>query len=93
MTRLVRRVTNEGYQYYDWNVSSGDAGGANTAWQVYSNVISGVQHQNISIVLQHDIKSFSVDATEDIIKWGLSNGYSFRRLTPDGPTVHHGVNN
>lgn len=93
MSRLVKRITAEGYQYYDWNVTSGDAGEVHSSWQVYNNVISGVQRQKISIVLQHDTKGFSVDAVDDIIKWGLSNGYSFRKLTPGGPTVHHGVNN
>lgn len=93
MTRLVSRVAAEGYKYYDWNVSSGDAGEVHTTWQVYNNVVEGVRRQDVSIVLQHDTMGFSVDAVENIIKWGISNGYSFKRLTPDGPTVHHDVNN
>ncbi len=45
---------------------------ANTASQVICNVINGIKGRNISIVLQHDIKKFSVDAVEEIIQWGLS---------------------
>lgn len=93
MTRLVNRLTTEGYQYYDWNVSSGDAGETTSSWKVYNNVISGVRNQNMSIVLQHDSKGYSVDATENIIKWCLSHGYTLKSLTPDGPTVHHPIHN
>ena len=46
-----------------------------------------------SVVLQHDTQSFSVDAVERIIAWGLCNGYTFKALTHDSPTCHHGVIN
>lgn len=93
MTRLTQAVEEHGFQYFDWNVSSGDAGGAKTREKVYQNVISGIQKRNVSIVLQHDTKGFSVKAVEDIIIWGLENGYTFLPLTPNSPTAHHGVNN
>ena len=41
----------------------------------------------------HDIKSYTVDAIEDIIKWGLDNGYTFKVLTSSSPTFHHRVQN
>jgi len=93
MTRLTKKLTEMGYQYFDWNVSSGDAGGAKTAEQVYNNVVSGIGNRNASVVLQHDIKGFSVDAVEKILVWGICNGYSFQPLTFDSPTFHHGVRN
>ena len=34
-----------------------------------------------------------VAAVEQIIIWGLSNGYTFLPLTPGSPTAHHGLNN
>ena len=55
--------------------------------------ISGVRGKKYSVVLQHDIKGFSVDAVERIIVWGLENGYTFLPLTADSPTVHHKVKN
>lgn len=93
MTRLCRIVGDMGYQFFDWNVDSGDASGAKTAKEVSDHVISAVQKQDISIVLQHDVKSFSVDAVETIIQWGLANGYTFLPLSPDSPCIHHGINN
>ncbi len=93
MTALTKDVTDQGYQYYDWNVSSGDAGGTTSTDTVFQNVINGVQGHNVSVVLQHDIKSFSVNAVEKIIVWGLANGYTFLPLDPSSPTMHHSVNN
>lgn len=93
MTRLSQAVTDMGYQYFDWNVSSGDAGETTDTEQVFQNVIAGVQEHNTSIVLQHDIKGFSVAAVEKIIVWGLANGYTFLPLSPDSPKAHHGINN
>ena len=93
MTRLTDAVTSMGYQYFDWNVLSGDAGETTSTEQVVKNVIDGISSHNVSIVLQHDIKGFSVAAVDEIITWGLSNGYTFLPLTPSSPTAHHGINN
>ncbi len=93
MSRLTKSVQDMGFQYFDWNVDSNDAGGAKTAKKVYENVINGVQNRGVSIVLQHDTKGYSVDAVEKIIQWGLENGYTFLPLKSSSPTAHHGVNN
>ena len=93
MTELTAAVEAQGFQYFDWNVDSNDAGGAKTSEEVYNNVIKGVKGRKYSIVLQHDIHGFSVDAVDDIIEWGLANGYTFEALTPSSPTAHHKVNN
>jgi len=93
MTRLTKAVEEKGFQYFDWNVDSKDAGGAKTADEVYQNVINGCRSRSASVVLQHDIHGYSVDAVERIIQWGLANGYTFEALTPDSPTAHHPVNN
>ena len=93
MTRLTKLVEDAGFVYFDWNVDSMDAGGAKTAKKVYENVINGVSGKKNSVVLMHDIKSYTVDAIEKIIIWGLDNGYTFLPLTEDSPTCHHRVNN
>ena len=98
MTQLTKAVQDQGFQYFDWNVSSGDAGGvkgtkAEKTAQVVTNVIKGVSGKQYAVVLQHDIHDFSVDAVERILIWGLQNGYTFEALTPNSPTCHHPVNN
>jgi len=93
MTTLTEAVQDAGFQYFDWNVDSNDAGGALRSVTVANNVTYNVQNQRISIVLQHDIHDFSVEAVEDIIIWGKNHGYKFLPLTPDSPGMHHGVLN
>ena len=85
MTQLVESLSYHGYLYSDWNVDSQDAGGATTAKQVAQNVIKGIQKHSVSNVLQHDIKSYSVEAVDEIIFWGLENGYTFLPMTTNSP--------
>ncbi len=93
MTKLSESLAYRGYLYCDWNVSSSDAGGADTKEEVAANVISGIKGKKVSIVLQHDTKKYSVEAVEEIIVWGLANGYTFLPMTENTPMVHHRVNN
>ena len=92
MSRLTKTMTEMGYYYFDWNVSSGDAGSTEDSDKVFWNVVNGCT-TNISVVLQHDIKGFSVDAVERIINWGLNNGYQFLPLEESSYGAHHRVNN
>ena len=93
MTRLSRAMNDMGYQFYDWNVYSGDAGDTTRVEQIASNIKEGCAQQKVSVVLQHDIKNYSVSAVESVLQWGRDNGYSFKPLQLDSPTAHHGVNN
>ncbi len=93
MSALANEVEKRGYTYFDWNISSGDAGGANSSDAVYYNVVERLVDGGSSVILQHDIKGFSVDAVEGIIKYGLDHGFVFERLTKDSFTAHHGINN
>ena len=93
MTDLTRIVEEKGYLYYDWNVDSCDAGDAKTAEEVYWNVIQSCSSRTSSVVLLHDIRSYTVDAIEDILIWGQGNGYVFEALTTNTPVVHHTIQN
>ena len=94
MTRLVQLVEEKGFRYFDWNVSSQDAGGVTHGWvEVAYNVIEGVSRRSTSVVLMHDSNGMCIRATERIIQWGLANGYTFYALTYGGPGCHHGVRN
>jgi peptidoglycan/xylan/chitin deacetylase (PgdA/CDA1 family) len=92
MTQLVNDLEKDGYVYFDWNVVSGDTDGARTREEVARNATSTLKN-DYSIVLQHDTKGFSIDAVEDIIKYGIENGYTFLALDEKSPTAHHKVNN
>ncbi len=93
MTRLAKALETMGYQYFDWNITSGDAGETTSTEQVYSNIVEGCLEQEPAVVLQHDIKDFSVAAVERVIVWALNNGYTFAALEPNSPTTHHKIAN
>jgi len=93
ITRITEMMKEKGFRIFDWNVDSKDAGGAKTAQEVYENVIAGVQKNDFSVVLQHDIKSYSVEAVEKILQWGLANGYTFEALNENSPECEHEIAN
>ena len=93
MSTLTEAVQDAGFQYFDWNVDSNDAGGARTWQEVYENVTEGCRGQKVSVVLQHDIHPFSVEAVESIILWGRDRGYDFQPLTRNSFGAHHTVLN
>lgn len=89
MSRLIKTVESLGFQYFDWNVDSDDAGSASTWQEVYQNVIDGVKQKDYSVVLMHDTRNYTIEAVEKIIQWGLDNGYTFQALEPSSPACHH----
>ena len=93
MTRLTQAMTDMGYQYFDWNVVSGDAGETKKTKKIIENIEEGCKEHTVSVILQHDIKDYSVAAVEPVIQWGLANGYTFRALQLDSPSMHHSLNN
>ena len=95
MTKLTQSIQEKGFTYFDWNIDSKDAGGAKTTGEVAQNVINGINKSKRKhlIVLQHDIKGYSVEAVDQIIQWCLANGCTFKALTQSSPVCHHNVNN
>ncbi|MGI5976602.1 MAG: polysaccharide deacetylase family protein [Candidatus Limivicinus sp.] len=93
VSRLSAQLEAMGYRYFDWNVCSGDAGETTNTDTVISNIIGPCSKKNCAVVLQHDIKGFSVDAVESVLRWGKDNGYSFRALDLSSPGMHHSIAN
>ena len=97
MGTLPKLMLDNGYLYYDWNVDSTDATTKNAkdTQAIYSNVTSGLKQGRINVVLMHDIssKTATSEALDDIIKFGIDNGYSFAAITEDTPLVCHNATN
>ena len=92
MSILTEEAGAKGWKYFDWNLDSGDAGGARDENTVYERVVSGLRAGD-NVVLQHDVKDYSVAAVERIIRYGQENGYIFLPLDMSSFDAHHGVNN
>ena len=93
MSYLTNEVVNRGFKYYDWNVSSGDAGSTTEASGVYNNVVSSLRKDRVNMVLMHDIKTYTRDALRDIIRYGKNNGYTFEKITMGTEMITQRVNN
>ncbi len=93
VTRMSETRTAMGFRYFDWNVDSGDASGISDGGTVLRNITEGCRGRRASLVLQHDIKSFSVGIVRDVIAWGRENGYCFLPLGPDSPAAKRRIAN
>ncbi|MBE6006078.1 MAG: DUF5011 domain-containing protein [Sarcina sp.] len=89
MQTLVNQTQKKGFQYFDWNVSSGDGAAEGDSAMVISRITSGISGFDESVVLCHDTKEYTVNAMEYLIPWLLDNGYTIRPLTRDSEPAHH----
>lgn len=94
MSRLVDEVQARGFQYYDWNVSSGDGADHSTEEIVNFSTVEAPEYDNI-MLLMHDstTKQSSVDALPAIIEYWQAKGYTFEAIDRNSIVEHHGVNN
>ncbi|MBO5138550.1 MAG: polysaccharide deacetylase family protein [Bacilli bacterium] len=93
MTYLTQEVLNRGFKYYDWNLSSGDAGEVNDSDGVYNTVVNKLSHDRVNMILMHDIKSYTRDALQRIIRYAKENGYTFDVIDNNTEMVRQRVNN
>ena len=95
MSTLARETLKRGYRYFDWNVSSGDAGGATSSEAVYSNVTDGLKPTRSNVVLMHDFSNNekTIGALSDIIDYGFANGYTYDKISDKTPMVTQNVQN
>lgn len=95
MTKLTGKLDGWGYHYFDWNVSSGDAGGAKSAEDVYRNFKKEITAHKTGVVLMHDFykNDKTIDALDRVIQYGKKKGYTFLPLTASTEEVHHAVSN
>ncbi len=87
--QLVYKVYEKGYQYFDWNVSSGDAAGTKVPSTIAANVINGAKGKDSICVLMHDLHKETAQALPAIIDGLRAQGFVFLPLTVDNYGYHH----
>jgi len=95
MTLLSKEMLGRNFTYYDWNISSGDAGGTKTSQGMYNNVTRNLSKKRGNMVLMHDFYSNKkvLDALPRIIKYGKKNGYTFSSINEYTPMYAQHINN
>ncbi len=93
MSRITNEVLNRGYRYYDWNISSGDAGETRDPNQVYANVVNNLRRDRANMILMHDIKPYTRDALRKIIRYCKDNGYRMEKIDMNTEMIRQKVNN
>lgn len=96
MTALTKEVEARGYNYFDWNVDSGDADDTTVDKDVIvSNIKNRTHSYKRVFILMHDAKSktTTVEALPEIIEYLQSRGYTILPITDSTEPLHHKVNN
>jgi len=93
MSALVNELPAAGYQYYDWNASTGD-GSEHTADELYGYACEFDDLENV-VLLCHDssTKQSTVEALPRIIEHYQDLGYTFEAIDRSSMVPHHGVSN
>ncbi len=94
MTLLTRSIREKGIQYFDWNLSSGDAG-KHDAEFITNYVLKQLGSRANYVVLMHDSSGHesTLEALRNILTYAKQEGYSFGALNVNSHPAHHGVKN
>jgi peptidoglycan-N-acetylglucosamine deacetylase len=95
MTTLTQMVLDEGFHYFDWNISSGDGNAKTTTAQMIYNVTTNCKPNRNNVVLMHDSTNHdkTVAALRPILDYLISIDAEFLPITMNTPQIHHHVNN
>lgn len=95
MKRLVKKVVDEGYQYYDWTCVNGDGENVKTVNGLIKMAKQETGDLEDIMFLMHDGSSndATVEALPSIIEYLIDQGYIFKAIDETSPTFHHTVQN
>lgn len=92
MTSLTKKVIDRGYQYYDWNVDSGDADDRTMSVEYLTSYFKTQGLKPYINLLMHDTadKYTTIDALPTIVKYYRDLGYEFDVIDENAYVCHHG---
>lgn len=93
MNLIVDFLKEQGVEYYDWNISSGDGGGTLMPVEmIVENCTKNIQRYETSIILMHDsaLKTTTVEALPQILEAILAmEDTVILPITANSKPVHH----
>jgi peptidoglycan/xylan/chitin deacetylase (PgdA/CDA1 family) len=90
MPRIIERVKQAGYIYFDWNVDSMDAAkGLQDVEVIVNSVLNGSKGLKNAVILMHDAqpKTTTVEALPAIVEGLKNQGFVFKALSSDSELV------
>jgi len=82
---IIEEMTRRGFRYFDWNVDSGDAAGADWT-QMHNSIPKDIKNMYRSVVLMHD-KTSTTLVLEDVISVLQNENYKFDKINNDTQPV------
>ncbi|MGN1340036.1 MAG: polysaccharide deacetylase family protein [Oscillospiraceae bacterium] len=81
---IIQEMTRRGFRYFDWNVDSNDAGGANWT-EMYNSIPADIAENYRSVVLMHDSASTpnTVLVLGDVLQVLTREDYKFDKINND----------
>lgn len=95
MVLLTEEIENRGYEYFDWNVSNGDAAGGRVSKEkLIRNIKNGLGNKTTAILLMHDSwpKTTTAQSLPEILDYLISKGYKFKVLTENSYRINFRIN-
>ncbi len=82
MNNIIDEMHRRGFEYFDWNVSSGDGSNLTTTDNIIDNICSNVANVENPVVLMHDGagKNATVRALPSVLQYLSDKGYEFSPL-------------
>ena len=79
---IRKEMARRGFQYFDWNVSSGDGSNLTTTSNIIDNICNNIDHVENPVVLMHDGsgKNATLAALPTVLQNLSDAGYEFRSL-------------
>lgn len=88
---IIKKMSENGYEYYDWNVSAEDSVGTPSKSSILKNIKKDFGKYNQPVILMHDssINEATVEALPEIIKMLKEEGYSFATVDQRYKPYHY----
>lgn len=83
-------LNSQGYKYFDWNITSGDASPTlQTKEQIMQNIKNTLYNVNTGIILMHDAeyKPTTLEVLPELIEFLQSEGFELKAIDNSTPTV------
>ena len=79
--KVAQSLRDMGVRYFDWDIQESETSTLET-YYIFRAQVPKFQHP---VILQHDARSYSIGALEEMLIWGTENGYKFQAITETTP--------